>query len=50
MINDKKNELNGKKDVMKEIEESKLEKVAGGMPILHPVRRYEDPDDERDDG
>ena len=49
MMNDNKNELNGKKEAQKEIEEAKLDKVAGGVPILHPGHHYDPPKDEPDD-
>ena len=31
---------------MRELLEEEVEKVAGGVPILHPVRHYEDPPEE----
>ena len=49
MMKDNKNELNEKKDVMEEIEEAKLGKVAGGVPIIHPGHHYDPPKNEPDD-
>lgn len=50
MKNDNRSELNEKKDAQREIEEARLEKVAGGVPILHPGHHYDphkkdEPDD-----
>jgi len=49
MMNEIKNELVEEMTVTQEIEEIRLEKVAGGVPILHPGHHYDPPKDEPDD-
>ena len=50
MMNEIKNELVEEMTVTQEIEEIRLEKVAGGVPILHPGHHYDNPKEEPEDG